>query len=202
MQFRFVGFRLRSSMDNLVDDSDHSEQLVTFPDEDNTPTEERDLGDFSVATVRAPNSDQLALHNTNNNNGLLNKVESAADVVKFEEKRTASASNRKIVTNGFSSEQVRQIPHLSQVTNAVYFKTTGGQSAPTSSSRITNRNTHSQLFIPPHQATANSSEMKHLQTGDIDYKEASAAAAVRNKIEVGGITAEQNAATIKVITRT
>lgn len=93
-------------MDNLVDDSDHSEQLVTFPDEDNTPTEERDIGDFSVAAIRASNNDQLALLN-NNNNGLLNKVESAAEVVKFEEKRTASASNRKIVTNGFSSEQVR-----------------------------------------------------------------------------------------------
>lgn len=50
------------------------------------------------------------------------------------------------------------------------------------------------------QATANSSEIKHLQTGDMDYKEASAAAAVRNKIEMGGVTAEQNAATIKVIT--
>lgn len=40
--------------------------------------------------------------------------------------------------------------------------------------------------------------MKRLQTGDIDYKEETAAAAVRNKIEVDGITAEQNAATIKV----
>lgn len=89
-----------------MDDSDHSEQLVTFPDEDNTPTEERELGDFTVAAVKATNADQLAMANSNNN-GLLNKVESAADVVKFEEKRTASASNRKIVTNGFSSEQVK-----------------------------------------------------------------------------------------------
>lgn len=40
--------------------------------------------------------------------------------------------------------------------------------------------------------------MKRLQTGDIDYKEESAAAAVRNKIEMDGIIAEQNAATIKV----
>lgn len=99
-------------MDNLVDDSEHSEQLVTFPDEDNTPTEERDLGDFTtVAAIRPSNPDHLALHisNNNNHNGLLNKVESAAaDVVKFEEKRSASASNRKIITNGFTSEQVRQ----------------------------------------------------------------------------------------------
>lgn len=66
-----------------------------------------------------------------------------------------------------------------------------------------NQTPHNSNFIPQlTQATANSSEMKHLQTGDIDYREATAAAAVRNKIEVGGVTAEQNAATIKVITRT
>lgn len=40
--------------------------------------------------------------------------------------------------------------------------------------------------------------MKRLQAGDIDYKEATAAAAVRNKIEVDGIKAEQNAAVLKV----
>lgn len=40
--------------------------------------------------------------------------------------------------------------------------------------------------------------MKRLQTGDIDYKEASAVAAVRNKIELDGVTTEQNAATMKV----
>lgn len=48
------------------------------------------------------------------------------------------------------------------------------------------------------QATTNSAETKRLQAGDIDYKEAKAAAAVRNKIEVDGVTAEQNAAIIKV----
>lgn len=41
--------------------------------------------------------------------------------------------------------------------------------------------------------------MKHLQAGDIDYKEASEAAAVRKKVEVGGVTAEQNAAAVQVI---
>lgn len=40
--------------------------------------------------------------------------------------------------------------------------------------------------------------MKRLQAGDIDYKEASAASAIRNKIEVDGIKAEQNAAVLKV----
>ena len=40
--------------------------------------------------------------------------------------------------------------------------------------------------------------MKRLQTGDIDYKEATAASAMRNKIEVNGVTAEENAAMIKV----
>lgn len=40
--------------------------------------------------------------------------------------------------------------------------------------------------------------MKRLQAGDIDYKEAMAASAIRNKIEVDGIKAEQNAAVLKV----
>lgn len=40
--------------------------------------------------------------------------------------------------------------------------------------------------------------MKRLQAGDIDYKEASAASAIRNKFEVDGIKAEQNAAVLKV----
>ncbi len=48
------------------------------------------------------------------------------------------------------------------------------------------------------QASTNTAETKRLQAGDIDYKEAKAAAAVRNKIEVDGVTAEQNAAIIKV----
>lgn len=42
--------------------------------------------------------------------------------------------------------------------------------------------------------------MKRLQHGDIDYKEASAASAIRNKFEVDGIKAEQNAAVLKVRT--
>lgn len=48
------------------------------------------------------------------------------------------------------------------------------------------------------KATSNASEMKRLQAGDIDYKEAMAASAIRNKIEVDGIKAEQNAAVLKV----
>lgn len=48
------------------------------------------------------------------------------------------------------------------------------------------------------KATSNASEMKRLQAGDIDYKEAMAASAIRNKIEVDGIKAERNAAVLKV----
>lgn len=44
--------------------------------------------------------------------------------------------------------------------------------------------------------------MKRLQAGDIDYKEAMAASAIRNKIEVDGIKAEQNAAVLKVSSQT
>lgn len=52
------------------------------------------------------------------------------------------------------------------------------------------------------QAISNSSGMKHLQAGDVDYKEETAAAAVRKKIEVDGVTAEQNAAAVQVRSRT
>lgn len=40
--------------------------------------------------------------------------------------------------------------------------------------------------------------MKRLQAGEIDYKEAMAASAIRNKIELDGIKAEQNASVLKV----
>lgn len=40
--------------------------------------------------------------------------------------------------------------------------------------------------------------MKRLQAGDIDYKQSSAAAAVRNKIELDGIKAEKNSTVLKV----
>lgn len=48
------------------------------------------------------------------------------------------------------------------------------------------------------QATSNSSEMKRLQAGDIDYKEAMAAADVKARIEVDGIKAEKNASILQV----
>lgn len=93
-------------MENLVD-SDHSEQLVTFPDDDSTPTEERDIGDLSVAAVLASsgsaiNGDQLVIHGS----GGPMCMAGSADIVKFEEKHTSSTSKRKIVTDGFSTEQV------------------------------------------------------------------------------------------------
>lgn len=50
------------------------------------------------------------------------------------------------------------------------------------------------------QATSNSSEMKRLQAGDIDYKDAKAASAVRNRLEVDGVRTEENAAVMQVST--
>ncbi|KAH8402840.1 hypothetical protein KR222_002656 [Zaprionus bogoriensis] len=47
------------------------------------------------------------------------------------------------------------------------------------------------------QATSNSSEMKRLQAGDIDYKDAKAASAVRNRLEVDGVKTEENAAVMQ-----
>ena len=51
------------------------------------------------------------------------------------------------------------------------------------------------------QATSNLAESKRLQTGDIDYQQAKAAAASRNRMEVDGIKTEENAAVIHVSTR-
>lgn len=48
------------------------------------------------------------------------------------------------------------------------------------------------------QATSNSAQMKQLQAGDLQYKEASTTAAARNRLEMDGISKEENAAVIKV----
>lgn len=42
------------------------------------------------------------------------------------------------------------------------------------------------------KATANTAEMKRLQAGEVDYQEQSAAAAMRARIDMDGITAEKN----------
>lgn len=52
--------------------------------------------------------------------------------------------------------------------------------------------------VTTEQETSESAQMKRLQAGDIDYKEAKATSAVRNRLEMNGITAEQNAAQIQV----
>ena len=48
------------------------------------------------------------------------------------------------------------------------------------------------------QATSNSAQMKRLQAGDIDFKQAKAAAATRNRLEIDGIQTEENAALLQV----
>lgn len=44
----------------------------------------------------------------------------------------------------------------------------------------------------------NHAEMKNLQAGDLEYKEANTSAAVRNRLEVDGVKTEQNAAMLQV----
>lgn len=73
-------------MENLVDDP-ASEGLVTFPDEGHEGDLQLDLApDDQLQCVAA--------------NGL------SSDTVKFEQKRMMNSSKTKILTNGFSSEQV------------------------------------------------------------------------------------------------
>lgn len=138
-------------MENLIDGPD-TEQLVTFPDDDVTD-------DLPGGNITSPSTTELILMPNGctqlagiGGGQLCVGANSTGETVKFEEKRTTSASKCKVITDGFSSEQ----------------------------------------------ATSNSTEMKHLQAGDVDYKEETAAAAVRKKIEVDGVTAEQNAAALKV----
>lgn len=40
--------------------------------------------------------------------------------------------------------------------------------------------------------------MKKLQAGDLEYKEANAVAAMRNRLEIDGVMTEQNAALLQV----
>lgn len=77
-------------MENLVDDPT-SEGLVTFPDDD--------TGDLQLDLVPV----EAMQNQLQGVNGL-----GSSDTVKFEQKRTMNTSKSKIVTNGFSSEQVRR----------------------------------------------------------------------------------------------
>lgn len=48
------------------------------------------------------------------------------------------------------------------------------------------------------KATANSAEMRALQTGDVSYKEQSAATAARARVELDGVSAEKSVAAARV----
>lgn len=74
-------------MENLVDDPT-SEGLVTFPDDPND-------GDLQLDLVPDEQLQNAAANGLN-----------SSDTVKFEQKRTMNTSKTKILTNGFSSEQV------------------------------------------------------------------------------------------------
>lgn len=130
-------------MENILD----AEQIVTFPGDDSDDATERDVMPPSTELMQMPGG--ATIGRTGAGDSLL---VSGDGTITFEEKRTTNATQRKVTTDGFSSEQ----------------------------------------------ATSNSSQTKHLQAGDVDYREETAVAAVRKKIEVGGVTAEQNEAAINV----
>lgn len=48
------------------------------------------------------------------------------------------------------------------------------------------------------KATANTAEMRALQTGDVSYKEQSAATAARARVELDGVSAEKSVAAARV----
>lgn len=90
IHFLFISCRIRSSMENLIDDHE-SEPLVTFPDGDSEEELQLDL----EQAIPIVGDDQLQCVNAG-----------GVDTVKFEQKRTTSASKTKVITDGFSSEQV------------------------------------------------------------------------------------------------
>lgn len=89
-----INFRIKRSFENLVDDPE-CEGIVSYPDDLQSENMQLDL---PSPTSIIPDD----LTNGQVTNGLIN----SADTVKFEQKRTTSASKTKIQTNGFSSEQV------------------------------------------------------------------------------------------------
>lgn len=97
-----VGDLLRSSMEQLdVDENgdggDSNEPIITFPEPDTPSTPPPSIG-----ALTSPNLvvNSMALAGTNNS-----LATSAASEVKFEQKRTTSATKTKMVTDSFSAEQ-------------------------------------------------------------------------------------------------
>lgn len=81
-------------------DVTETEPLVTFPD-DTTPTEEREICLHNPQSVANAND-------LNNAKSYLNSM----DTVKFEEKRMTSASQTKVISDGYSSERVSKYDYL------------------------------------------------------------------------------------------
>uniref|UniRef100_A0A0K8SPA2 ADP-ribosyl cyclase/cyclic ADP-ribose hydrolase n=2 Tax=Lygus hesperus TaxID=30085 RepID=A0A0K8SPA2_LYGHE len=141
------GRAVRSSVEDLCglsgeDEGGGAEPLVTFPDPDTPPpgaggpigsplgsTIGSPLGSTRCSPLGSPNSE----------------ISAASNTMKFEQKRVHSASNTKVVVDGFSAER----------------------------------------------ASANTSEMKRVQAGDVTYQESQQAAQRRARLEMDGITAEK-----------
>lgn len=105
--------RLRSSLENIVDGDDDGEEepMVTFPDETPTNELELELHAPQLPCVTTTASGDLAITNDHL---------TTAETVKFEEKRTVSASKTKVIKDGFSSEQVSTHPRHTTHTSLRY----------------------------------------------------------------------------------
>lgn len=82
---RFSFCRLRSSLENIVDDN--IQPMINFPDDDDP--------------------EELRMDLTENNGKSLNAshLSGGCDTLNFEQKRLKTQSKKKIVTDGFSSEE-------------------------------------------------------------------------------------------------
>lgn len=105
--------------------------------------------------------------------------------VKIEQmKKMMNSSKTKISTNKFSSEQVK-INHFVIILSLL-------------SIQIHKLNQIIFFQFQTFQETSNAAQMKRVQVGDIEIKEASSIAACRNRSEIDGIKTEAANAVLKV----
>lgn len=150
------------------------EPLVTFPD-DSTPTDEREV---CLASPQV-----LTTTDLNSAKAYLNSI----DTVKFEEKRMTSASQTKVIADGFSSE--RAINNSSETKRLQSNDIDYGEAIASSQSR-------NKIQLDRISAEENASVLKEarcFKSGDVQQQETNNCASSAIKIQSDIFSAEKNA---------
>ncbi|XP_055324987.1 NAD(+) hydrolase sarm1 isoform X2 [Sitodiplosis mosellana] len=169
--------RLRSSLENIVDVPDDEEPLVTFPDEGNGRELELDLR----------HAQQLVPCASNELSSVAVGDLTTTDTVKFEEKRTMSASKTKVIKDGFSSEQATSNASEMKRLQAgdIDYKEAKAASAI--------RNKFEVDGIKAEQNASVLKEARSFKSGDIQQQESNNRAAASMKIHSDTFSAEKKA---------